>query len=494
MKIALVAQHSTPVPTATATAAAATGDDARLVEMSRSLAGEGHQVTVYARRNGKALPERAHLAPGVSASSTSGRRIPAAATRSLVAQVGAFGAPLRQVWAKDRPDVVHAVRWTSGLAALSAARDLRACPSCRRSTSSASPSAATASSRPGRDRADPPRARHRPHRRRRRRQQLRRGDRPDPPRHPPPRRSGSSPSASTPPSSPPTAPPTRATAGTAWSPSPTSPPRATPSPSCSRRWPRSPAPSSSWPAAPPARTCAATSSYRRLAKLSDSLGLHGRVFFAGQVARPALPPLLRSADLMVNVNQHEAVRPHLHPGDGLRHPRRRGRQRRPPRRRSSTAPPASSSSPCAPPSSPRRSAPCSPTPCSSRPSASPPPTAPAPATPGTASPTRPSPSTTPPSPPSPLGLNESSYPGPDGQGRGTHQARKPPFSLSRAGARFLLLSLDTRGLAGPRVGFGAELRDRHVLVGDDGRLQVLGGHPDRLEQHRRHARFDCGSL
>ena len=47
-------------------------------------------------------------------------------------------------------------------------------------------------------------------------------------------------------------------------------------------------------------------SYRRLARVSDSLGLHGRVFFAGQVAGPGLPPLLRSADLMVNVNQHEA--------------------------------------------------------------------------------------------------------------------------------------------------------------------------------------------
>jgi glycosyltransferase involved in cell wall biosynthesis len=45
--------------------------------------------------------------------------------------------------------------------------------------------------------------------------------------------------------------------------------------------------------------------YRRLAKLSDSLDLHGRVFFAGQVGRAALPPLLRSADLLVNLNQHD---------------------------------------------------------------------------------------------------------------------------------------------------------------------------------------------
>src|SRR6202012_3991979 len=43
----------------------------------------------------------------------------------LVRQVGAFSAPLHEAWAKDRPDVVHALRWTSGLAALAAARDLQ---------------------------------------------------------------------------------------------------------------------------------------------------------------------------------------------------------------------------------------------------------------------------------------------------------------------------------------------------------------------------------
>src|SRR6202161_3409272 len=141
MKIALVAQHSTPVPGATA------GDDAQLVEMSRSLAGEGHQVSVYARRNGGgaarggpragaphggaspprrnggSLPERAELAPGVSVEYVGPAEAGGGDSR-LAAQFGAFSAPLRQMWAKDRPDVVHAVRWTSGLAALSAARDL----------------------------------------------------------------------------------------------------------------------------------------------------------------------------------------------------------------------------------------------------------------------------------------------------------------------------------------------------------------------------------
>src|SRR5277367_1812075 len=126
MKIALVAQHSTPVPGDSAKQA---GDDTRLVEMSRSLAGNGHQVTVYARRGSAAVPERAKLAPGVSVEYVGPADSEADSGRSddahLLAQVAAFSQPLREQWSKDRPDVVHALRWTSGLAALSAARDLQ---------------------------------------------------------------------------------------------------------------------------------------------------------------------------------------------------------------------------------------------------------------------------------------------------------------------------------------------------------------------------------
>jgi D-inositol-3-phosphate glycosyltransferase len=43
---------------------------------------------------------------------------------SLLEQVPAFSGPLRSCWERERPDVVHALRWTSGLAALAAVRDL----------------------------------------------------------------------------------------------------------------------------------------------------------------------------------------------------------------------------------------------------------------------------------------------------------------------------------------------------------------------------------
>jgi glycosyltransferase involved in cell wall biosynthesis len=114
MKIALVAQHATP------------GEDARLRELSRSLAGKGHRVTVYARPGSTTVPGPAELEPGVQVEYIGpADKRPAADESGLLAQVPAFSRPLHDRLRTDRPDVVHAVRWTSGLAALAAARDLR---------------------------------------------------------------------------------------------------------------------------------------------------------------------------------------------------------------------------------------------------------------------------------------------------------------------------------------------------------------------------------
>ncbi|MGH3297234.1 MAG: glycosyltransferase, partial [Trebonia sp.] len=120
MKIALVAQH----------AAAAPGDstgqmnDARLRELSHSLAGNGHRVTVYAQANG--AKSKTELEPGVTVEYVGPSNGNADRSESeLLAQVPAFSRPLSERWAADRPDVVHAMRWTSGLASLAAARDLQ---------------------------------------------------------------------------------------------------------------------------------------------------------------------------------------------------------------------------------------------------------------------------------------------------------------------------------------------------------------------------------
>jgi glycosyltransferase involved in cell wall biosynthesis len=301
MKIALVAQHSTPVPDTTDATTA--GDDARLVEMSRSLAGEGHQVTVYARRNGQRLPERAELAPGVSVEYV-GPSDASADDSHLVRQIGAFSQPLRERWSEDRPDVVHALRWTSGLAALSAARDLQL-PVVQSfdqlGVTERRHGLIAAGAGTERIRLEPAIGRTV--------SAVVAGsfdEESDLTRLGIPRRAirvvptGIDTDEFTP-----------------------------EGPACERgdrhrlvtvadltaerealdtllrAMCKIPGAELVVAGGPPRGELGGDLSYRRLVKLSDSLDLGGRVFFAGQVGRAALPPLLRSADLLVNVNQHE---------------------------------------------------------------------------------------------------------------------------------------------------------------------------------------------
>ncbi len=301
MKIALVAQHSTPVPCNSDKTTV--GDDARLVEMSTSLAGQGHQVTVYARRNGKSLPERAKLAGGVSVEYV-GPADSSADESHLVKQIGAFSAPLHDRWSKDRPDVVHALRWTSGLAALSAARDLqvpvvqsfdqlgvterrhgmiavgagteriRLEPAIGRTVSAVV--AGSSDEESDLTRLGIPRRSIRvvptgidtdeftpegpAHERNDRHRLVTIAD--------------------------------LATEQDALN-------------TLLRALSKIPGAELVVAGGPPRDGLKSDLSYRRLAKLSDSLDLAGRVFFAGQVGRSALPPLLRSADLLVDINEHE---------------------------------------------------------------------------------------------------------------------------------------------------------------------------------------------
>ncbi len=128
MKIAVVAQNATPLhPRA---GSGPDRDDIGLSELTRKLAGEGHQVTVYAQKNQPDQPDQAELRGGVRVEHINAGPVSEATADSepgdadLLERVPAFSGPLRSQWERERPDVVHALRWTSGLAALAAARDL----------------------------------------------------------------------------------------------------------------------------------------------------------------------------------------------------------------------------------------------------------------------------------------------------------------------------------------------------------------------------------
>jgi D-inositol-3-phosphate glycosyltransferase len=125
MKIALVAQHATPLcPRA---GSGPDSDDIGLSELTRMLANRGHRVTVYTQKRQPDLPDQAELHQGVRVEHIDAGPAPAhddQGDAGLLERVPAFSGPLRSCFHRERPDVVHALRWTSGLAALAAARDL----------------------------------------------------------------------------------------------------------------------------------------------------------------------------------------------------------------------------------------------------------------------------------------------------------------------------------------------------------------------------------
>lgn len=119
MKIALIAEHTTPL--AAHRAEPTCGDSVHVAALSRQLAKLGHRVTVYARVSNDDPEGRSRMGRSVYA-----HLLAAGPERPLRAHeeaehTGAFATALGEALAADAPDVVHALGWTSGLAALAAA-------------------------------------------------------------------------------------------------------------------------------------------------------------------------------------------------------------------------------------------------------------------------------------------------------------------------------------------------------------------------------------
>src|ERR1035441_7574370 len=117
MKIALVAQNATPLRPRTGSGP--DNDDIGLSELTRKLAGHGHQVTVYAQKNDPSQPDHAELHAGVRVEHINAGPIPATAAAgqddaSLLERVPAFSGPLRRMWHRDRPGAAPAPRPRSG--------------------------------------------------------------------------------------------------------------------------------------------------------------------------------------------------------------------------------------------------------------------------------------------------------------------------------------------------------------------------------------------
>jgi glycosyltransferase involved in cell wall biosynthesis len=120
MKITLIAdQLSVPSPADVYPGA----PERRVLPLASALAGHGHEVTVYARRQSAA---RGHAAdsPGVNIELVdAGPRRPLPG-ELVLPHIAVFADQLADRWRRGAPDIVHAQSWTSGVAAVAGARGL----------------------------------------------------------------------------------------------------------------------------------------------------------------------------------------------------------------------------------------------------------------------------------------------------------------------------------------------------------------------------------
>lgn len=122
MKIALVSEHASPL--AALGGVDAGGQNVHVAELSAALTRQRHEVTVYTRRDDPELPESTVAGAGyrvVHVPAGPAERIP---KDDILPHLGDFARFLGDRWAAERPELVHAHFWMSGIAADSAARPL----------------------------------------------------------------------------------------------------------------------------------------------------------------------------------------------------------------------------------------------------------------------------------------------------------------------------------------------------------------------------------
>lgn len=118
-RIHLVSEHASPL--ALLGGVDAGGQNVHVAALACALARQGAQVVVHTRRDDPALDRMVPFAPGVVVDHVdAGPPVPLPKDE-LLPHMGEFADDLTRCWERQRPDVVHAHFWMSGLAATEAA-------------------------------------------------------------------------------------------------------------------------------------------------------------------------------------------------------------------------------------------------------------------------------------------------------------------------------------------------------------------------------------
>lgn len=120
MRIAMVSEHASPL--AALGGVDAGGQNVYVARLSEELARRGHDVTVYTRRDSTDLPDRVPLPGGGVVEHVQAGPPEPVPKDELLPYMPGFGARLAAAWRHERPDLVHAHFWMSGMAARIGAR------------------------------------------------------------------------------------------------------------------------------------------------------------------------------------------------------------------------------------------------------------------------------------------------------------------------------------------------------------------------------------
>ncbi len=123
MKIAFVSEHASPL--AALGGVDAGGQNVHVAALAGELARDGHDVTVYTRRDDPATPVTVRAAPGFDVVHVPAGPPTVIGKDEMLPFMRSFGEWMAEHWRRTGPpDVVHAHFWMSGLASLHAGRAL----------------------------------------------------------------------------------------------------------------------------------------------------------------------------------------------------------------------------------------------------------------------------------------------------------------------------------------------------------------------------------
>ena len=122
VKVAMVSEHASPLADVGGTDSG--GQNVHVAALSQALAQLGADVTVHTRRDDPALPATVAFGRGVTVSHVDAGPPEPLPKDALLAHMPQFTSELARAWAADAPDVVHSHFWMSGAAALAAAEPM----------------------------------------------------------------------------------------------------------------------------------------------------------------------------------------------------------------------------------------------------------------------------------------------------------------------------------------------------------------------------------